>query len=141
MPKDIASEQAVNRLARPSELADRAADLSPYAAPPALSRACPHHQHGALHGDVAGAVQGYLVRNSREDALTSILQAQTRPLTRIGIEDKTLSISFEEFLEPKKVDPRPFVSEESRSTPPGSMASYDQNAMKVLNREPLGERG
>ena len=66
----LASEQAVNRLARPSGLADRAADLSPYAAPLALSRACQHHQHGALHGDVAGAVQGH--------AFTSILQALAR---------------------------------------------------------------
>ena len=37
-----------------------------------------------------------------------------------GFKTKTLSISFEEFLEPKS-RPRPVGNEESRSTPPGSI--------------------
>ena len=31
-----------------------------YPTPPALPWPCQHHQHGALHGDVARAVQGHL---------------------------------------------------------------------------------
>ena len=76
---------------------------------------------GRSDGVDTGTIQAYLGRKSIQHTVR-YHRAGLYPLQELvsGLKTKTLSISFEEFLEPKSRPPA-VGNEESRSTPPGSI--------------------